>query len=114
MARNKRSFVSPAVRIGLLGLFVYALIHSAQVTRDASLTVRVLDAQTGEPTPVRVSLVDAQGNRPEVVGAATVSESAIPVPKGVVPVMYGRSDAAEDIHVGNILQMGDFWAEYFT
>ncbi len=97
-----------ALRLGLAGLFLLALIHSAQVSREATLTVRIFDAGTGRPTPVRVRLQDAQGNRPRVSGAITVSESAIPVPKEAVGVMWGRSDRAE----GFLLQPdGSFYVD---
>ena len=83
------------MRFVLAGLFVYALIHSAQVTREATLSVRILDGRTGQPTPARVLLEDDKGTRPRVSGALAVSETAIPVPKEAVAVMWGRSDRAE-------------------
>ena len=194
------------LRIGVATLFAAALIYSAQTTRPAVLTVKIFDA-TGAPTPVRVRLLDAQGNPPRAHGSAPVSDSPVPIPKQAVAVMWGRQDraqgyllqpdgsfyvdgnfdvnlvpgnytatvtkgneylqqtlnlalkpgehvtrdcrlkrwidmpargwysaddhihiqrsprddpsilrwiAAEDIHVGNILEMGDFWATYFT
>jgi hypothetical protein len=193
----------PAVAI----LFVAALVYSAQVTRPAVMAVRIYDAVSGKATPVRIRLRDSQGNRPRAHGASTVSDSAIPIPKQAIGVMWGQQDraqgyslqpdgsfyvdgsfdvtlppgeytvaiskgneylqqtyqlalkpgetvtrqyrmerwidmpkrgwyssddhihiqrsprddssllrwiAAEDIHVGNILEMGDYWATYFT
>jgi hypothetical protein len=67
----------------------------AQVSREATLAVRVLDAATGLPTPVRVTLQDAKGTRPRVTGAVALSESAIPVPKQAIAVMWGQQDRAQ-------------------
>jgi hypothetical protein len=75
----------------LFGAWVYA----AQVTRNATLSVRIIDAATGNPTPVRVRLQDSNGNRPRVTGAAAISESAIPIPKQAVGVMWGWDDRAQ-------------------
>ena len=96
------------LRLALLGVFVFALIHSAQVSREATLAVTIVDAATGERTPVRVLLEGADGTRPKASGAVTVSESAIPIPEGAVPVLWGRSDRAE----GYALQPdGSFYAD---
>ncbi len=96
------------LRLGVAALFVFVVVHSAQVTRPALLTVRIYDAGTGRPTPVRVRLRDAQGNRPRARGAAPVSDSAIPVPKQAIPVMWGRQDRAE----GYLLQPdGSFYVD---
>ncbi len=89
-----RGWRPASVRLALAGLFVFALVHSAQVSRDASLSVRVLDA-AGKPTPVRIRLEDAHGNRPRVRGALAVSESAIPVPRQALAVMWGQQDRAQ-------------------
>jgi hypothetical protein len=97
-----------AVRAAVAALFVFALIHSAQVTREATLEVRITDAATGKPTPVRVRLQDAQGNRPRARGAAPASDSPIPIPKQAVAVMWGRQDRAE----GYLLQPdGSFYVD---
>ncbi|MCW5978911.1 MAG: CehA/McbA family metallohydrolase [Bryobacteraceae bacterium] len=82
-------------RLALIGLFCYAVIHSAQATRDATLAVRISDAATGRATPARVRLQDSAGNRPKASGAVAVSESAIPIPKQAVATMWGRQDRAE-------------------
>ena len=74
MAHQRVSLSTHFWRLCLLGLFCYALIHSAQSTRDAALTVKIFDAATGRPTPVRVRLQDSQGNRPRVSGAVALSE----------------------------------------
>jgi hypothetical protein len=184
-----------AKRLVLAALFVFALVHSAQVTREAKLSVQILDAQTGKPTPARVLVTrdDGQPIAAEPDGAVgvmwgrdDVSEGFLYQPDGsfyadgsfsislpagryAVSVSKGyeylaqtvdlelepgespsrelllerwinmpergwysaddhihlqrspRDDAAillwiaaEDIHVGNILQMGDFWSTYFT
>ena len=84
-----------ALVIGLRTLFVCALAASAQLNRDATVVVRILDAGTGKPTPVRVRLQDSNGVRPQVHGATPVSESAIPIPKEAIGVLWGQQDRAE-------------------
>jgi hypothetical protein len=84
-----------ALRCSIGGVFLFALIHSAQVSRDATLTVRIVDAATGRPTPVRISLEDAHGTRPHVRGAVAVSDSALPIPKQAIAVLWGQQDRAE-------------------
>lgn len=83
------------LRLLLAGLFVYAIVHSAQQAREAVLGVRCVDATTGKPVPVRVRLENSHGVRPHVKGALTVSDSAILIPKQALAVMWGRSDMAE-------------------
>jgi hypothetical protein len=61
----------------LLGSWAFAV----QVSRLATLSVRIIDAETGDPTPARVRLQGANGERPRAVGAAMLSETAIPIPK---------------------------------
>ncbi len=78
-----------------IGVMLLALGVSAQVTRDVRLSVTIIDAATGRPTPVRVALQDARGNRPQAPGALMVSASAIPIPGKAIPVMWGRQDRAE-------------------
>jgi len=95
------------IRLAIAGLFAFTLIHVAQVTRDANLQVRVLDSH-GQPTPVRVRLEDSTGVRPKTPGAVAISESAIPVPKQAVAVMWGQQDRAQ----GYALQPdGSFYAD---
>jgi len=77
------------------GLFVFAGVQLAQQSGDANLTVRILDDATGLPVPTRIRLEDATGNRPQTRGAVAVSESAIPIPKQVVAVMWGQNDRAQ-------------------
>ena len=67
----------------------------AQVSREATLTVRILDAATGRPTPVRITLQDGKGTRPRVSGALALSESASPIPKQAIAVMWGQQDRAQ-------------------
>ena len=83
-----------ALRLGIAGVFVFALVHSAQVMREGTLTVRVTDA-AGRPTAVRVLLENSAGVRPKVRGAVAVSESAIPIPRQAIAVMWGQQDRAE-------------------
>jgi len=96
------------VRMALAALFGFAVIQLAQQNRDASLRVRILDDATGRPTPVRIRLEDAHGNRPRARGAVAISESAIPIPKQAVAVMWGQNDRAQ----GYALQPdGSFYAD---
>ena len=82
---------SRAVAVGLL---VLTLGLSAQVTKDVTLSVRILDT-TGQPTPVRVGLRDAKGTSPAVSSALAVSETAIPIPRQAIAVMWGQQDRAQ-------------------
>ena len=84
-----------ALRCAIGGVFVFALLQSAQVSRDGTLSVRIVASSTGRPTPARVSLQDAHGNRPHVRGAVAVSDSAIPIPKQAIAVLWGQQDRAE-------------------
>jgi hypothetical protein len=69
-----------ALRSALACLFLFALIESAQVTRDATLTVRISD--NGRPAPARISLQDSRGARPAP-------------PKQALAVMWGQQDRAQ-------------------
>jgi hypothetical protein len=60
--------------------FLFALVESAQVTREATLAVRILD--NGRPTPARIRLQDSRGTKPSP-------------PKQALAVMYGQQDRAE-------------------
>jgi hypothetical protein len=42
-----------------------------------------------------VALQDAAGNRPSIAGALAVSESAIPIPRQAIAVMWGQQDRAQ-------------------
>jgi hypothetical protein len=194
-------------RLVLVGGLLLAAGYGVYATRDVSLSIRVVDAATGTAVPVRIRLQDARGVTPHVSGALAVSDSALPIPRQAIAVMWGQNDraegyalqpdgafyvdggfeaqvppgdytlsvakgfeyvrqtiplevrpsrrvtrevrlerwidmpargwyasddhihlrrsaaddpaiarwlAAEDVHVGNLLQMGDFWATYFT
>jgi hypothetical protein len=83
------------MRLLLASLFAGVLLQFAQSSREGSLSVRIVDAATGQPTPVRVRLQDENGVRPKVRGAVAVSESAIPVPRQAIAVMYGQQDQAQ-------------------
>src|SRR6266545_1783431 len=84
-----------ALRFALAGLFALALVEFAQVTREATLSVRIVDGLSGRPTPVRILLQDAAGVRPKVRGAVAISESAIPIPRQAIAVMWGQNDRAQ-------------------
>src|ERR1043165_8579491 len=84
-----------ALRCAIGGIFVFALLQSAQVSHDGNLSVRIIAAQTGRPTPARVTLQDAHGNRPRVRGAVAISDSAIPIPKQAIALLWGQQDRAE-------------------
>ena len=75
--------------------FTMALIISAQTTRNATLSLTVQDADTGEPTPVRVRLTNENGNPPKTLGASAVTESSFSTPPEAIAVMWGRSDRAD-------------------
>lgn len=95
------------IRFAAAGLFAFALILVAQLTRESNLRVRVLDSR-GQPTPVRVRLEDSNGVRPKALGAVAISETAIPIPKQAVAVMWGQQDRAQ----GYALQPdGSFYAD---
>ncbi len=87
MAIRPRLLLAAAV----FSAFAYA-IHA---TRDVTLSITVVDASTGKKTPVRVGLRGANGARPSVPGALAVSESAIPIPKQAIAVMWGQQDRAQ-------------------
>jgi hypothetical protein len=73
--------------------FAIVVVLLAQTTRDAELRVRILDGE--RPTAVRVHLEDARGNRPKARGALGISDTAIPIPKQAIGVMYGQNDRAQ-------------------
>lgn len=77
----------PVRRLFFAALFVLGLIYCARSSREASLSVRILDAGTGQPTPVRVLLTDSDGNTPRVTGALAVSESALPIPDAAISTL---------------------------
>jgi hypothetical protein len=81
-------------RAVLAGVFAFAVAQMAQVTREGNLSVRILDAK-GSSTPARVTLEDSAGTRPKVRGAVAVSDTAIPIPRQAVAVMWGTNDRAE-------------------
>ena len=84
-----------AIRATLLLLLLGSWALAVQVSRPATLSVRIIDAKTGEPTPARVRLQGANGERPRAVGAAILSETAIPIPKQAIGVMWGWDDRAQ-------------------
>src|SRR4051794_40435808 len=84
-----------ALRCAIGGVFVFGLVQSAQGSRDGALSVRIVTSSTGMPTPARVTLQDAHGNRAHVRGAVAVSDSAIPIPKQAIALLWGQQDRAE-------------------
>jgi hypothetical protein len=84
-----------ALRCAIGGIFILCLVQSAQVSRDGMLSVRIVASATGRPTPARVTLQDSRGNRPHVRGAVAVSDSAIPIPKQAIALLWGQQDRAE-------------------
>jgi len=83
------------LRCVLGGLFVFGLVQSAQVSREGTLAVRIVASSTGRPTPARVTLQDTHGTRPHVRGAVAVSDSAIPIPRQAIALLWGQQDRAE-------------------
>src|SRR3954452_2452942 len=84
-----------ALRCAIGGVFVFGLVQSAQVSRDGMLSVRIVASATGISTPARVTLQDSSGSRPHVRGAVAVSDSAIPIPKQAIALLWGQQDRAE-------------------
>jgi hypothetical protein len=82
------------MRPALIALFLAGVWLTAQATRDASLSVKILDA-AGKPTPARVRLLDAQGKPPKATGAQAGSTAPLHPPAAAIAVMYGRNDVAE-------------------
>ena len=82
-------------RVVTTALFLACLIIAAQSTREASLSIAVRDARTGEPTPVRVRLTDGRGNPPAMLGASDEAETGFGPPPQAIAVMWGRSDRAD-------------------
>lgn len=85
------------LRVAVACWFLFTVVQSAQV-RDGTLSVKVVDDK-GRPTPVRIRLQNSRGETPRATGALAISESAVPIPKQVVSVMWGRNDRAEGYSV---------------
>lgn len=83
------------MRLLLATALVATLGYTAYARRDVPLSIVIVDAATGRRTPVRVGLQDSNGVKPRVTGALVVSESAIPVPKQSIAVMWGQQDRAQ-------------------
>ncbi|HLU99868.1 MAG TPA: CehA/McbA family metallohydrolase [Acidobacteriota bacterium] len=82
--------------LNLEHLIAWVFRFSSQPARDATLSVTIRDAKSGDLTPVRVLLTDANGNP---VGK-TETGLAVPgsvrgLPAQAIGVMYGRYDQAE-------------------
>ena len=90
-----RTYRRFAVRLALACLFLFAVVFSAQVTRDATLSVVIREAATGRSTPVRIRLEDGKGTRPRARGAVAISETAIPIPRQATAAMWGQQDRAQ-------------------
>src|ERR1051325_7146567 len=86
--------MSMRLRAVIAAVFLLVLALAAQISREATLSVKILDA-AGLPIPARVRLEDSAGNRPKPRGALAVSESAIPIPRQAIAVMWGQQDRAE-------------------
>src|SRR6266568_3157232 len=97
MGHKKRVYTAGGMRLRIVvaAIFLTALVQLAQVSREATLTVRVIAGASGLATPVRALLQDANGVRPRVRGAVAVSESAIPIPRQAIAVMWGQNDRAQ-------------------
>jgi len=83
------------VRLVIVVVLTGLWAASLQVNRPGTLRVSIVDAATGRPTAARVRLSDAGGTRPSVTGALALSESAIPIPKQALSVMWGQQDRAQ-------------------
>jgi len=82
-------------RLALAGALGVALAFAAHATQDLPLSIAIVDGSTNGRTPARVRLRDASGRTPAVTGALTVSETAIPIPKQAIAVMWGQQDRAQ-------------------
>jgi hypothetical protein len=82
-------------RLLLAGTLIAAFGYGVHATREGTLSIGIVDAATGQKAPVRVRLQDANGVAPRVSGALTVSETAIPIPKQAIAVMWGQQDRAQ-------------------
>ena len=82
-------------RLLLAGTLIAAFGYGVHATREGTLSIGIVDAATGQKVPVRVRLQDANGVAPRVSGALTVSETAIPIPKQAIAVMWGQQDRAQ-------------------
>jgi hypothetical protein len=82
-------------RLLLATCLLSALAYAVHAARDVTLSVTIVDAATGKRVPVRVGFQSVTGSRPTVSGALAVSESAIPVPKQAIAVMWGQQDRAQ-------------------
>ena len=86
-------------RLLAAGVLLLAFGYALHATRQGALSIRVIDAATGQRTPVRVRLQDARGTTPRVAGALAVSDTAIPIPKQAIAVMWGQQDRAEGYYL---------------
>jgi len=85
--------VSP--RLVLAGAILLTCGYVVGTTREVSVSIRVVDATSGQRVPVRVRLQDSTGSTPRVSGAVAVSENALPIPKQAIAVMWGQDDRAQ-------------------
>jgi hypothetical protein len=69
-------------RLLLYGTVLCAIAVVAVVMREGTLSIHILDAATGRPTPVRISLQHSNGAR-------------VPAPKQAVAVRWSQLDGAE-------------------
>ncbi|UCF39068.1 MAG: carboxypeptidase regulatory-like domain-containing protein [Acidobacteriota bacterium] len=84
------------VRGGFAVAISLALFYSAGSQSSSSLEVQIVEAETGQQTPVRVRVTDSQGNPLTAPAAAlAVPGSLVGLPEDALAVMYGRSDRAE-------------------
>lgn len=106
---NARS-TSAWLRISFLASFALIVAWSQRSSQEALVSVTVLDATTGEATPVRVRLTGAAGEPLLSESAIGVSQESLGLPETALAVMYGRGDRAE----GFALQPdGSFYADGF-
>ena len=82
-------------RLVLAAVMILAFGYAVRTTRDVALSITIIDAATRQKTPVRVGLQDAAGVKPRATGALAVSETAIPIPKQAIAMMWGQQDRAQ-------------------
>jgi predicted RecA/RadA family phage recombinase len=83
--------------VGTGALLAALFFFTADAAQDGALRVEVIDAATGQPTPVRVRIRDAAGvpiSKP-TLGQLTMPGKALGIPPEAVAIMYGRDDIAD-------------------
>ena len=89
----KMSVLPITFGVALVALYLF----TASAAQDGSLRITIVDATTGQPTPVRVRITAADGTP---ISKPTLGQLAMPgdvlgVPPEALAIMYGRDDIAD-------------------